>query len=389
MGRPIILLPTGFYLPGFKAGGPVRSIANLVDSLGDEFDFRIICADRDLGDVEPYRGIETNRWTTTGKALIHYTSSGGGRRALYSVVKSTPHDLLYLNSFFSPQATIIPLLARRLGMISKRPTIMAPRGEFSAGAIAIRSAKKKAYVSAGKMMGLFRGLTWQATSPLEADDIRRTMGGLAREIRVAANLSESIGENACLGISRRDGAPFRIIFLSRIAPKKNLDYALRVLSRVSTPVVFSIYGPAEDPTYHEECLRLASQLAAHVQVRWEGPVEPSQVPKVMAANDLFFLPTRGENYGHVIAEALGAGTPVLLSDATPWRGLGEAGVGWDLPLENPSAFVSAIEAAAAQDSDTQAAQRACVFRYAKRRQDKSADVEANRELFRRAIAAGR
>ena len=55
----------------------------------------------------------------------------------------------------------------------------------------------------------------------------------------------------------------------------------------------------------------------------------------MAANDLFFLPTRGENFGHVIAEALSVGTPVLISDQTPWRKLAAVGLGHDLPLAVP------------------------------------------------------
>ena len=49
MPRPIILSFAGHYLPGYKAGGPIRSIANMVDQLGDEFDFRIVAGDRDLG----------------------------------------------------------------------------------------------------------------------------------------------------------------------------------------------------------------------------------------------------------------------------------------------------------------------------------------------------
>ena len=45
--KPVILVFLGNYLPGFKSGGPLRTIVNLVDNLSDEFEFLIITSDRD------------------------------------------------------------------------------------------------------------------------------------------------------------------------------------------------------------------------------------------------------------------------------------------------------------------------------------------------------
>ncbi len=70
-------------------------------------------------------------------------------------------------------------------------------------------------------------------------------------------------------------------------------------------------------------------------MREHGPLPPDRVAEALRANHLLFLPTRSENFGHVILEALAAGCPVLLSDRTPWRNLARAGVGWDLPLDRP------------------------------------------------------
>jgi glycosyltransferase involved in cell wall biosynthesis len=60
---------------------------------------------------------------------------------------------------------------------------------------------------------------------------------------------------------------------------------------------------------------------------------------------LFVLPTLGENYGHVIYEALSAGDPVLISDQTPWRNLIEMKAGWDLSLNEKNKFKAAIREA--------------------------------------------
>lgn len=53
--------------------------------------------------------------------------------ALARMIADTPYDLLYLNSFFDPIFTLRPLLARRMGWTPRKPVVIAPRGEFSAG----------------------------------------------------------------------------------------------------------------------------------------------------------------------------------------------------------------------------------------------------------------
>jgi len=65
--KPVILTFVGCYLPGYRGGGPIRTIANMVDRLGDEFEFRIITMDRDLGDVKPYENVKVDSWNAVGK----------------------------------------------------------------------------------------------------------------------------------------------------------------------------------------------------------------------------------------------------------------------------------------------------------------------------------
>ena len=129
---------------------------------------------------------------------------------------------------------------------------------------------------------------------------------------------------------------------------KNLDFALRALSMVQEKVDFTVYGPAEDQGYWEECQALVGRLPENVRFQYLGAVSAKDVPHLLADQDLFFLPTRGENFGHVIVEAFGAGLPVLTSDRTPWRHLESRGVGWDLPVGDEALprFVERIDAVA-------------------------------------------
>ena len=97
-------------------------------------------------------------------------------------------------------------------------------------------------------------------------------------------------------------------------------------------ITFNIFGPLEDMAYWEKCRRIIEKLPANIQGHYQGILDHDEVIRVMAMHDLFFLPTHGENFGHVIVEALAAGCPILISDQTPWRDLEKEGVGWDLPL---------------------------------------------------------
>jgi glycosyltransferase involved in cell wall biosynthesis len=290
--------------------------------------------------------------------------------------------VLYLNSFFDPVFAVRPLVARLLGRLPKRPLILAPRGEFSPGALKLKRWKKGPYRWLASVSGICREITWQASSGYEAADIRCAIGAPAQRIVVAPDLPPLPASHAVSGAeSGAHEGPLRAIFLSRITQKKNLDFALRVLARLRVPAQFKIYGPVRSDSYWQRCQELIASLPSHVTAQYHGPVEPAKVPAIMADNDLFFLPTLGENYGHVIAEAMAAGTPVLIADTTPWRGLEQLGVGWDLPLDSEQAFAEKIELCAGLDSGEWRQWRASVQVYARKRLTDARLTDANRRLF--------
>jgi len=402
--KPRILTFICHYLPGYKAGGPVRTISNMVYRLSDEFEFWIVTRDRDLGDTSPYADIQPNQWQRVGGSMVYYVPPGNCTvKRIANLIADTPCDVLYLNSFFSPIFTIKPLLARRFGWLPDKPVIVAPRGEFSLGAISLnrlKYLKKHVYIKIAKLFKLYDNVTWHASSEYETQDIIRVLNKnsasisvagnipLANKIHIALDLPDFASVDASIDAFiplKADGAEVRIVFISRIAPKKNLDYALRVLCKVKASVIFDIYGPAEDAHYWKNCKELMKQLPANVSVNYLGSVHPDQVTSIFRRYDLFFFPTRGENYGHVIAEALSVGTPVLLSDQTPWRDLQTDRVGWDIPLEDSDRFVSVIDEFPAMTQKERNDWRIHIMEKTRKRLINPQVVEANRELFRRAM----
>ncbi len=73
--RRKILIFVDWFLPGYKAGGPIRSVANIAESLLEVFDIHIVTSNKDHGETETYRNIEFNVWIETKGYKVMYLSS--------------------------------------------------------------------------------------------------------------------------------------------------------------------------------------------------------------------------------------------------------------------------------------------------------------------------
>lgn len=375
--KKILLFVPG-YLPGFKSGGPVRTVSNMVEALGDIFSFHIMCMDRDLGDQKPYSAVSHETWNKQGKGMVFYLAPGlPGLLKLISTLQNNEFEIININSFFSFKFSIIPLVFCKIFRL-KKTIIIGPRGEFSKGALALKSTKKNSYIKLVKALGLYRNIIWHASSPHERDEIRRVMGPNAN-IRIAIDIAKP-EENIYIP-ERFPGAPLRLIFISRISPMKNLIGALRLLSSVRNTVTFDVFGPIEDNQYWEQCLAMASILPENIKFSYKGTLSPVNVTSKFAEYDLFLFPTLGENFGHVIAEALFAGLPVLISNSTPWRNLEEKGLGWDISLGQPELFIKMIEECCKIPSEEYRAWRSKIQAWALNNIGNHEAIEENRQLF--------
>lgn len=339
-----ILIFSDYYLPGYKSGGAMRTIVNLVERLGDEYDFRVLARGFDVGEKEFYPGIRINDWNRIGKSDIYHAAHGQLNFAtIRRVLKESAPDAVYLTSFFSPLC-IKFLTLRRLGMTGDVPVILAPEGEFSPGALQLKATKKKLFRTLAFPGRLYRDLIWKAASEPEQEDIKRVAGADC-EIFIAPNMPPRvILENYAFEQkpAKTSGAA-RMVFLSRVVPKKNVKHTLEILPSLQGEVEFDIYGPLEDEAYWAECQELIARMPANIKVRHQGSIPYETVAEKMTGYHYFVLPTLGENFGHVMPEAFSAGCPVVISDQTPWRNLAEQNIGWDLPLERADLWREALQ----------------------------------------------
>ncbi len=351
--KPKILIICDYYLPGYKSGGGMRTIVNMVDRMSDKFDFWIITRDHDGKlDKQQYTTVKINEWNDVRGAKVYYLSKDKvGISKLRELIIKVKPELLYFNSYFATLAIYV-LKLRRLRVIPQINVIIAPCGELSEGALNLKSLKKKVFRMYAKVSGLYQNIIWKASSEIEKREIERSQGK-GGKIYIAPDLPpKTIFADFQPQLKlRKIAGEAKMIFLSRFMRKKNFKWLLENLSEVKGNLTIDIYGPLEDELYWKECLRIIEKLPKNIKVESKGAIPYESVLETIFKYHFFILPTLGENFGHVFLEAMACGCPLIISDQTPWLDLEKKGIGWDLSLEKPERWVNTINQCINLDND--------------------------------------
>ena len=336
-----ILVFIDWYLPGYKAGGPVRSMANMTAHLSDTLDFYIVTRNSEYGEVAPYEGIQPDRWIDLAPGVkVWYCSAETPSVGLWKrLIKESRCEVVYINGIYSPLFSLLPLLAAKL--LKFKRVIVAPRGMLANSAINVKQGKKKLFLGISRLLPIYNKVVWHVTNTQEGEQVKARFGNEAKLV-VANNLARKT-EAAFEALSKEKGQ-LRVCIPARIAPEKNTLFAIECLQHVGTEIALQLdlYGQIYNQDYWRDCQALIQQLPAHIQVAHKGIVDAEMIPDLLKDYHAVFLPSRGENFGHVILESFMAGRPVVISDQTPWRNLTEKLAGWDLPLADQAAFAETL-----------------------------------------------
>ena len=333
-----ILIIMGRYLPGYKDGGPVRSIKNLTDYLGSEYNFKILTCDRDHGDIEPYPNIKVNDWNRVGKADVYYVPPKG---FTYNVILNLVRqvDLVYVCGCFNDYA-INTLILNRIGKVRK-PVVIAAMGLFSPLEFKHKYLKKKLFTSFFYVFGMFKNVYWSSTSDMEIQEIQQQIKTKKDRFFIAEDLPRLVDTASIY--KEKEENNLKIVWISRVAYKKNLLGAIEILKSVKSHIIFDIYGSIHDEVYWNSCQEELKKLPPNIVWNYLGELDSNEVVQTLRNYHVFLFPTLGENYGHVIQEALSAGCPCVISDQTPWRNLERYNAGYVYSLEDKNNFVKSIE----------------------------------------------
>lgn len=221
--------------------------------------------------------------------------------------------------------------------------LLSPRGEFGSAALQRRSLKKRIYIQVFRMLGLPGRVVWHSTAPHETADIRALWG---EDATIIERGNDTLLAHTALEPQVAAG-PLRAVFLGRIVKHKGLHIALEALHGVSSAVRLDIYGSREDDAYVADCEKIVQTLPDNVEVHFHGPIAPEKVVETLNRHDVLLMPTAGENFGHVIAEALAASCEVAVTPLTPWTEQLSRGGGILLD-RTPAAWREGIESLAAR-----------------------------------------
>ena len=333
--RPKVLVFIDWYRPFYKAGGPVRSLVNMVDQLNDAVDFHIVTGDRDYMATMGNPGSRTDEWTV-GEAGERVWFASRMRRSVAQwrrLLSEERWDIIYLNGLFSPWTTALPLWLLRGSKVRR---IVAVRGMLAPDALSGGRMKKELYLRTLRIIGCLNQVEFQATSEPEVLDIRRWFGDKVT-IHLVPNLARKEHEQLPVSVVKQPGR-LHLVSVARIAPEKNTLFALEQLSGLNGEVHFDLFGTVYDDAYWAQCRAVIDRLPKNITVTWHGHVDQLQARGALAQGHAMYLPTLGENFGHTMLEALSAGRPLIISDRTPWRELEHDDAGWDIPLERPEVF---------------------------------------------------
>jgi len=329
-----ILIFTNHFLPGNRAGGPVTSIANLSQLLNNDFEIIIVTSNKDLGIETPYENIEYNKLLKYQTFNVIYLSEIN-QKSIMNVIDRNSIDIIYLNSFFSTFTQLVLTLLIKNNF--KIPIILAPRGELQKNALAIKAVKKKIYLFLYTFFKLYKKVYFHATDVIEYNSIKKMFP--IEKITTLANVPKQSNYQPL----NKDKNSLKLIFISRIRDNKNLLFSLNALSICKGDIIFDIYGPIEDENYWKDCQKAINKFPKNIVVAYKGVVNPIDISKTMQQYHGLLLPTKTENFGHVIVEAMQSGVVPIISNQTPWVELQKYNAGWDLSLKDGVKFTEAID----------------------------------------------
>lgn len=310
------VVPT--YLPATRYGGPIESVHGLSRALVEAgHQVSVFTTDVDGDGRSPVPLLEP---VCLDGVQVHYHQVTAPRRLYRSptlrdtLFERLGHfDVVHLHSVFLWPT----LVAARCAARTRVPYLIAPRGMLDPALIAARGAlRKRAWIHLFERRTLREAWAIHVTAALE----RRALAALDLELAPVCEVPNGV-RIPTGNASTAPRAERRLLFVGRLSPKKGIDQLIPALAGL--PGVELILAGPDENGYASELRRIAEGVGVAGQVTFLGLVDEVRRDQLMREATLLVLPSRGENFANVVAEAMVLGCPVLVSRHV---GLAEAAV---------------------------------------------------------------
>jgi len=370
-----ILIFTLYFWPGYKAGGPIQSVYNLVSLIKNEFDVKIVCLNHDHNDGKSYSNVIKNQWNQFNFGSVFYLSMD--HFSIYRIAKILyyeTYDVLYLNNFFNIYFSLLPIFLNKI--MAKKRVVLAPRGELSNVAMTYKKFRKKIILSLLTSLNFLKTITFQMTSEFEAQEVRKLLP--SNVLYIAQNIVRKPEDFKSLRIKSVNSTKF--MYLSRIHPKKNLHVFLNALKTTLWSIELEIIGSISDQKYWLSCQEIIKNLPPNISIKYSGSIPHNEVVQRIKSANFYVLLSKNENFGHTVYEALSAGVPVIISDQLPWQDVKQKNAGWCINIEDEEDLAKMIEACVLMDQTTYAMHQTSAYQYALDYYTKQS-IEIYRKMF--------
>ncbi len=324
MKKICIVIP--WFDPAFRAGGPIRSVVNMIRSFHHEIEYKVFTSNKDIGGVI-LNDVRWNTWLDYNLyTKVFYSNSKFAFLNFQKQIKATKPDIIFIIGLFSFQYNLLPLLFSKA---SKK--IISIRGMLHPGALSQKKSKKRLVIFLLKKMKIQNKVVFHATDMTEEGFIKNIFGDEC-EVIIANNFPQ---KNVYLPIHEKQPDTIKLLTVSLISKMKNHLLILKSLTTITDAIEYHVIGAVKDNEYWKLCLDLIKELPQNIKVVYHGEIHPSKIPMYLRDADVFIMPSLSENYGHSIYEALSSGRPVITSNFTPWNNLKDFKAGLNINLDIP------------------------------------------------------
>lgn len=303
-------------------GGPSQAVLEMVKGLRQQGIESSIVTTDDNGATQldvptddwiVYQGIPVHffpRFSPNISSVKEFSFSSALTLWLRQNIKA--YDLIHIHAIFSYPSTIAMAIARSQNV----PYIVRPLGQLCEWSLQQSASKKRLYLQLIERANLNHSQGLHLTSDQEKKEVENLyLNCPSFVVPHGLDLPPTI-ENARKLLRSRFGLSENekiVLFLSRIHPKKGLDYLISALSNLAEYHFTFILAGGGDTFYEAEIRYLLEESGISSRTILPGFVEGETKAMLLQGADLYALTSHSENFGVAVLEALAAGLPAIVT----------------------------------------------------------------------------